>query len=102
MNSDAWPFQDEPNTAVFVNRRVVFDDAWISYVTHDADDGSWQFHCEQEGDVTEGDIAMVSLKNIFDKDHSIGDLTDLPLGWEAWRSAKNAPWQRQKAPSADS
>jgi hypothetical protein len=94
LMSSSWPFNDPPNVAVFANRKVIFDRAWISYVTHDLDDGSWQFHCDQTEEITEDDIAIVSLKNILDKDQSIADLADLPLGWRAWRPAKDAPWQR--------
>ena len=88
MNPSSWPFNDSPNVAVFSNRKIVFDGLWISYVTHDIDDGSWQFHCDQAEEITEKDIAIVSLKNIFDKDPSIAVLADLPLGWQAWRPTK--------------
>jgi hypothetical protein len=94
MNPVSWPFNDPHNVAVFANRKIVFDGAWISYVAHDIDDGGWQFHCDHAEEITEGDIAIVSLKNIFDNDQSIADLADLPLSWRAWRAAKNAPWQR--------
>jgi hypothetical protein len=97
MNSNTWPFNDPENVAVFANRKIVFEGAWISYVTHDIDDGSWQFHCEQVEEVTEDDIVVVSLKNIVEKDKTIADLANLPPGWLAWRSAKDAPWRRQKS-----
>ncbi|WP_244216432.1 hypothetical protein [Herbaspirillum rubrisubalbicans] len=42
-----WPFQDQPKTAVIVNRKIVARESWIAYVTHDLDDGCWQFHTNE-------------------------------------------------------
>jgi hypothetical protein len=33
---------------------------------------------------------------VFQRDKSIGELADLPLGWRAWRSSPDAPWQRAR------
>jgi hypothetical protein len=39
-----WPFSDPPNAAVFTSKKILDDNDWIQTVTHDEDDGAWQFH----------------------------------------------------------
>lgn len=92
-----WKFPDPPNVAVFVDRGIVTRGDWIAYVSHDDDDGSWQFHNCETGPVDDGDIMIVSLQNVVRRDESILALTDLPEGWCAWRSSKSSPWQRAKS-----
>jgi hypothetical protein len=40
---DGWPFDDSPNVAVITTRQVTEDNAPILLVSHDEEDGSWQF-----------------------------------------------------------
>ena len=94
MITESWPFADPPNIAVIANRKVVLDGEWISYVSHDIDDGGWQFHCNHTGDLTEADAAVVSLQEILSLDAMVAKLADLPVGWHAWRDSKAAAWQR--------
>lgn len=89
-----WKFQDPPNVAVIANRKIVNGGDWIAYVTHDEDDGGWQFHNREP--LTERDATVVSLRSIFELDRSVEELADLPLGWHAWRENKDAQWQRRK------
>ena len=42
--ADDWPFDDPPNVAVVTTRDVTEDKAPILFVSHDRDDGAWQFH----------------------------------------------------------
>ncbi|WP_292413301.1 hypothetical protein [Mesorhizobium sp.] len=93
-----WKFEDPPNVAVFVDRSIVADDDWIAHVSHDDDDGSWQFHSSDTRDRHQGDIMIISLQNVVRRDESISALADLPEGWHAWRSSKSSPWQRGKSP----
>lgn len=87
-----WPFDESPNVATITTRQVMDGSSWIASVSHDEDDGGWQF-IGPEGAVEE--LAMlVGLKEIFKRDRSIGELSDLPLGWRAWRSGPESPWQR--------
>ena len=87
-----WPFADPENVAVFTTRSIVRDKQPILLVTHDADDGSWQFH---EGGTPEPrDAMIVSLREMYLIDPTIAQLTDLPLGWHAWRRVPGDPWQR--------
>ncbi|WP_208646379.1 hypothetical protein [Mesorhizobium waimense] len=66
-------------------------------MSHDDDDGSWQFHNDETGTVDERDIMIVGLQNVVQRDESILALADLPEGWHAWRSSKSSPCQRAKS-----
>jgi len=65
----------------------------ILLVSHDADDGMWQFLTG--GEVQMADAMVVALEEVHSLDPSVGELADLPLGWQAWRSAVGNPWQRK-------
>lgn len=94
MTREKWPFSDPPNVAVIANKKIVLDHELIAYVSHDIDDGGWQFHIASSQDLTESDAIVVSLKNIISIDPTVALLADLPLGWHAWRSSKKEAWQR--------
>jgi hypothetical protein len=94
-SSPAWPFADDPKVAVFAHERIVSGDEWIYYVGHDEDDGAWQFHPES-GQATVEEAKVVSLASVLERDPSIGELADLPLGWCAWREERGAAWERMK------
>jgi hypothetical protein len=91
---NAWPFTDPPNVAVFTNKKIVEGTDWIQRVSHDEDDGAWQFH-PIDG-TTESDARVVGLKTIFQIDPSIALLADLPAGWCASRTSANGAWKREK------
>jgi hypothetical protein len=93
MKTD-WPFSDLHNVAVFTTRSLVEGGAWIALVTHDAEDGSWQFHDDAPRPSCEDDVWVVSLQSMVLRDQSLNDLADFPKGWRAWRDAPTAPWQR--------
>ena len=88
-----WAFLDPPNTAVITNVRILDGTAWVHYVTHDEDDGAWQFH-PASGQATMKEAAVTSLKRIVEIDPRIEELADLPLGWHAWREEEESPWTR--------
>jgi hypothetical protein len=89
-------FSDPSNVAVIASRRVVFAGDWISYVSHDAEDGAWQFHGSEPEATQESDAVVVSLQSILEFDSTILELADLPIGWHASRTAKAAPWRTAK------
>lgn len=93
-NGADWPFEDPQNVAVFTTKRVIRGDDWISYVTHDIDDGAWQFHGPSSDGQTE-EAALVRLDEIIMIEPRLKELADLPLGWHAWRIRKDAPWTRE-------
>ena len=89
-----WPFSNRPDVATFTSKDVV-EGAWIHYVSHDKEDGAWQFLSENGAPSAESDARIVLLKNIVQLDPSIEKLADLPLGWIAWRNTKEGEWKRR-------
>ena len=88
--NDIFPFSDAPNTAVFICSHILDGREDILFVSHDMDDGAWQFLCGKEHD--ESDARIVSLKYVLDLDPTIVKLKDLPLGYCAERESKNDKW----------
>jgi hypothetical protein len=88
-----WPSSDPENVATMTVRQVTHRGQPILLVSHDADDGMWQFLTG--GPVEMVDAMLVSLREVYRIDASIGELADLPLGWTAERSDRGQPWQRQ-------
>jgi hypothetical protein len=88
-----WPFTDTCNTAVFTTRDIIEEGKPILHVTHDQDDGAWEFHTRKTVQVSEAKI--VALDEIIVRDPSIVELADLPLGWSAVRDSITSPWKRQ-------
>ena len=89
-----WLFKDPTNVAVFTTRSIVQHGAWIAHVSHDEEDGSWQFHDSALGEPDPDDAMVVSLQSMVARDASLNQLADLPTGWRAWRSAPTVPWSR--------
>lgn len=87
-----WPFADPRNVAVFTTRQVFGSGQPILRVTHDAEDGAWQFHAGDSARAA--DAMVVALEEVLARDVSIAELADLPLGWRAERAAVGQPWSR--------
>jgi len=86
-----FPFDEPKNVAVFTCVHVLENVEDICYVTHDEDDGAWQFLC---GQMHEGaEVRIVSLREIFNLDSSVGSLSNMPLGCGAVRDDKFSPWR---------
>ena len=94
MIMNTWPFSDPPNVAVFTSKTIIDKSDWIQTVTHDEGDGAWQFHPHKGTD--ESEAKVVSLKTITQIDPTVLSLANLPLGWTAWRNAKDGQWKREK------
>jgi hypothetical protein len=91
-----WPFSDPPALATITLRQIIEEGQPILHVSHDADDGGWQF---LDGGVPQAaDARVVSLAHMFQSDPTIGQLADLPVGWVAWREQPESPWQREPHP----
>ena len=84
-----WPFADKPNTASITTRQAL-EGAPILLVTHDADDGSWQFLCGTTDNPA--DARVVGLGQMYKRDASLGEVADLPEGWRASRISAD-PYQ---------
>src|SRR5687767_14445355 len=86
-----WPFDEPENVATMTVRQVTHEGHPILLVSHDAEDGMWQFLTGDPVDMA--DVLIVGLREVYRIDPSIGELADLPLGWEATRSSPGARWQ---------
>lgn len=86
-----WKFKDKKNTAVFTTVQVMNREMPILYVSHDEDDGAWQFH--DGNDVNINNAKVVTLGEIISIDISINQLSELPLGWIATRDTINDLWK---------
>jgi hypothetical protein len=87
-----WKFPDPPHRQVFLSKTVHEGTEPIVYVSHDIEDGAWQFL----GDSMDagGGPVLVCLHHPIDSDASLKELADLPLGWCAERATPNDPWVR--------
>jgi hypothetical protein len=41
---------------------------------------------------------LVGIRTVFRRDPTIAEIADLPLGWQAARTAVGQPWSRQQSP----
>ena len=88
-----WSFSDPPNVATITVRQIVVGQAPILLVTHDVDDGGWQFLTG--GSFSTADGMIVGLGEIVKLDSSVEELADLPIGWRAWRASPTGEWMRE-------
>ncbi len=93
-NEKEWLFQDPPNVMVITTKRILNRKEDITLVSHDIDDGMWQFLDGFELD--EKNAAIVSLQEIVKLDTTILYLHNLPLGWIALRKKKTNEWIFEK------
>jgi hypothetical protein len=88
-----WPFQEPENASAYTTVFILDRKSPILGVLHDSD-GSWQF---LSGDaINEADVRAVCLGCIYELDKTIGELAELPVGWEAWRPNPQSPWERNQ------
>jgi hypothetical protein len=86
-----WAFPDPPHTGAYLSRAVQQGAEPVTYVSHDADDGAWQFLGDS---MSESGGVLSCMHHPVDDDPSLKDLADLPLGWCAERDAAGKPWRR--------
>ena len=93
MVNASWPFDQPRNCAVIVTQEVFSGDEPILHVTHGADDHGWQF----AGLTYSGPekAKVMSLAEVVQTDSSLLELSQLPIGWHAWRHAVEEPWIRE-------
>jgi predicted adenylyl cyclase CyaB len=87
-----WPFEEPEGTEVITLERILRGASSVLLVTHDEDDGAWQFLDGEH--VFEDDGAVVCLGEMVQFDPSLGELGDLAVGWYAWREEPGRPWRR--------
>jgi hypothetical protein len=94
-----WKFPGGPHTGAFLSKTVNEKQESVTYVSHDLDDGAWQFLGDK---MDEGGGPVLScLHHLIDNDPTLEELHDLPVGWYATREDPGAPWQRFEHPPSD-
>lgn len=88
-----WSFADAVDKKVITTRPVLEEQHPILRVSHDAD-GDWQLLCGTTTADTDARAACFGC--MFDKDRTLAELADLPLGWTATRPTAGAAWTREK------
>jgi hypothetical protein len=94
-----WSFNDPPDVMTITARAIIEDGHPVLYVVHDAADGTWQFLTG--GRFVPDDARLVRLDTMIRLDPTLGELADLPLGWEATRTGAREPWQRTESEYED-
>ena len=88
-----FPFEDKPNTASITCVHILDEKKPILYVSHDADDGCWQFLCGKNHSIK--DSKVVAIEEIYKIDKSIKEIANLEYGKIAYRKDKNSKWNIQ-------
>jgi hypothetical protein len=88
-----WRFPNPPHTGVYMSNAVHTGVEPITYVSHDEEDGAWQFLGDS---MIESGGVLVCLHHPIDDDPTLKDLADLPIGWWAERSKPEDLWIRYK------
>lgn len=89
-----FPFYDAPNTATIICCHIMENESPILYVSHDKEDGMWQFLCGRTHEIEEA--KLVSVKWVFELDNSVGVLKNMPCGYYAERKTQNDDWVIRK------
>ena len=85
-----FPFVDMPNTATITCIHVLNEGKPILHVSHDLDDGCWQFLCGLNH--SEEEARVVSLEYIYKLDNTVEEIANLNYGHSADRINKNDKW----------
>ncbi len=62
-------------------------------------EGDWCFLCGAEHNDSATQFRVVGIGHVFERDHSLNEIDDLPRDWEAERSGLNLPWVRRRIAS---
>jgi len=94
IEDSQWPFSAPRNEAVITSKGIMDGSDHILFVTHDEEDGGWQFLSGES--LSENDAAVVGLGQIAELDPTVFSLSDLPEGWTASRASVDASWHREE------
>ena len=89
-----FPFYDAPNTATITCCHILEIGEPILYVSHDEDDGMWQFLCGIARGAGEAGGGAGGAGG--GGDNSVGILKDMPCGYYAERKAQDDEWSVRK------
>lgn len=86
--------QEKPiETAVFTTKFVIEDKKTIVLVTHDIEDGAWQFFSDDYFENFEEIAKIIGFQELINLDNSLLQIVDLPLGFCATRKDEFDNWK---------
>jgi hypothetical protein len=85
-------FKESDSTAIFTTTYVIREKKPITYVTHDQEDGAWQFFSNDSFENYEDVAMIVGLGEIIALDPSLIELADMPAGYYAIRETPDEKW----------
>lgn len=88
-------FNDFPDTMVITLKEIVDGKKPVLYVSHDEEDGMWQF-LDGSDELDIDNARIVTLEEILGVDSSLSSLLDLSIGWKAERVDRDTKWLRQE------
>jgi hypothetical protein len=88
-------FKDSSNTMVITLNEILIGLRTVLYVSHDKEDGIWQF-LDRAGNLDTDNARILSLNEILQIDSTLSILGDLPLGWVAERNDEDSIWTRKE------
>ena len=90
MKNNEWVFNDPKKTMVITTEKILTKQNDITYVSHDEEDGMWQF---LDNDIVKSeDARIVSLEEIVTIDETVFQIASLPLGKVAFRKNIKDVW----------
>lgn len=85
-------FKDLPDTAIFTTKFIIEDHKKITFIIHDIEDSSWQFHSYYY--FKDIEVArLITLEEIIQIDPSVLKIADMPEGFYATRNDQMSPWK---------
>ena len=89
-NNNKYPFAETADTACIICKHIINGEQPILFVSHDEDDGMWQFLCGGSHETEDAKVA--ALGEVFEFDSSIGELAEMPCGYYATRDKADCDW----------
>lgn len=86
-------FKESDNTSVFTTKFVIIDKKDITRVTHDKEDGTWQYFSSDQFENFEDVAKIVGLGQMIKIDSSILELADMKEGYVAHRNSRSDKWE---------
>jgi hypothetical protein len=95
-NEDMSVDDHKNDIAVFTTKYVLENKKTITYVSHDIEDGAWQFFSDDKFEDYSEVARIVGLKEIVDLDSTLNDLLEMEIGYIATRKDINDKWIIEK------
>jgi hypothetical protein len=95
-----WKFSEPVDAAAISCVHVLEGNSPVVYGSHDEHDAPWLFLCEITGHESK-DGRVVCLGCMVERDSSLAQLADLPVGWCAERLTPDGHWVRKRETQAE-